>query len=461
MGCSATPQSRSHDHRSLVPRGAGMTARATLLAEALAHHSAGRLAEAEAAYARALALAPGRPTILHNLGVVTAARGQHAAALAHLDAAIAVEPEYASAHYNRGVALQQLGRSREAIGAFARAAAIDPGNSDAHRALGFGWLALGERGRALDHFARTYELRRGEDRSGAAMASLTHATRGKLQHDASQLRYLAGRRRDGKRFELLARAYDAAARDHPEAIAALSAEQVALLGEDYNTAIHMAAAPELPGGAINPALDRNGIAAAYNAHDAHAVQIDDLLTPQTLTVLRRYLLESTIWHDFSHIGGFVASYLEDGLACPLLLRIADELRGALPSILGPHPLSQAWAFKGLGGGSAVAAHADDAAVSVNLWLTPDAANLDPSGGGLVVCRAAPPEDWEIRGYDADMAVIMAFMSEHEGDALRVPYGENRAVIFESRLFHRSDAPHFAEGYENHRINLTLLFGRAA
>ena len=43
----------------------------------------------------------------------------------------------------------------------------------------------------------------------------------------------------------------------------------------------------------------------------------------------------------------------------------------------------------------------------------------------------------------------------------VPYRENRAVLFESRLFHRSDAPEFATGYENHRINLTLLFGRHA
>ena len=56
---------------------------------------------------------------------------------------------------------------------------------------------------------------------------------------------------------------------------------------------------------------------------------------------------------------------------------------------------------------------------------------------------------------------MAFMLQHEVDALQVPYAENRAVIFESRLFHRSDAPHFAEGYANHRINLTLLFGRHA
>ena len=103
---------------------------------------------------------------------------------------------------------------------------------------------------------------------------------------------------------------------------------------------------------------------------------DDLLRPRALATLRRYLLESTIWHDFSHIGGFVASYLEDGLACPLCCRSPTRLRQTFPGLLAEHPLSQAWAFKGLEGNSAVDVHADDAAISVNFWITPTAANLD-------------------------------------------------------------------------------------
>jgi hypothetical protein len=172
-------------------------------------------------------------------------------------------------------------------------------------------------------------------------------------------------------------------------------------------------------------------------------------------------LESTIWHDFSHIGGFVASYLEDGLACPLLLQIVDETRRAFPELLGAHPLTQAWAFKGLEAKAAIDAHADDAAISVNFWVTPDHANINPGRGGLVVCRAAPPVAWQVRGYDADKDAIAAFLHQHSDDSLVVPYRENRAVLFEARLFHRSDSPEFAAGYENHRINLTLLFGRTA
>jgi len=431
------------------------------VADAVAHHEAGRLDQAEAAYRDALGLAPGHPAIIHNLGVIAAAHGRHREALALFDAAIAAESQYASAHYNRASALQTLGRSRDALQSFARVCAIEPGHYDAHRALGFLWLAEGNRSRALDHFARTYELRRGEDRLGIASKSLTWAARDKLTHDAEQFRYLAERRRDRLRFEALARNYRAVAEGVPEQAVPLSDEQLDALGDDYNTAIDIVGAPEIAGRAVSARPDRDALIGRFREREAGAVWFDDLLTPEGLAALRRYLLESTIWHDFSHIGGFVASYLEDGLACPLLLQIVDEIRSALPELLGPRPLTQAWAFKGLKAAAAIAAHADDAAVSINFWVTPDRANRNPCGGGLEVCRVPPPAAWQVRGYDADMAAIAAFLDRNAGESLIVPYRENRAVLFESRLFHRSGATDFAPGYENHRINLTLLFGRRA
>jgi len=103
-------------------------------------------------------------------------------------------------------------------------------------------------------------------------------------------------------------------------------------------------------------------------------------------------------------------------------------------------------------------HADDAIVSVNFWVTPTRANLDPEHGGLVVCRAPPPDDWEIKDYDDDQKRIVTFLEQNANDSLIVPYRQNRAVVFRSRLFHHSDRPEFAAGYENHRINLTLLYG---
>jgi hypothetical protein len=41
----------------------------------------------------------------------------------------------------------------------------------------------------------------------------------------------------------------------------------------------------------------------------------------------------------------------------------------------------------------------------------------------------------------------------------IPYRANRAVIFDSDLFHETDTIEFEEGYLNRRINVTMLFGR--
>ena len=186
--------------------------------------------------------------------------------------------------------------------------------------------------------------------------------------------------------------------------------------------------------------------------------IDRLLNPPALAALRRHLLESTVWHDGEHIPGFLAAYLEDGLASPLLLQIADELRAALPGILAPHPLAQAWAFKCLTGSQGIDIHADSGAVSVNFWLTPNAANLEPDAGGLTVHRALPPEGWKIADYDRDRGRIRGFLEASDAGSLTIPYAANRAVLFRSDLFHESGRVRFRPGYVNLRINITLLFG---
>ena len=42
--------------------------------------------------------------------------------------------------------------------------------------------------------------------------------------------------------------------------------------------------------------------------------------------------------------------------------------------------------------------------------------------------------------------------------MTVPYRANRAVIFDSDLFHETDQIAFKEGYLNRRINITMLYG---
>lgn len=430
-----------------------------LLAAAAAHVEARRWPDAHSAYRAALDLAPNKITITHKLGIVAANAGDPAGALGWFDQVIAGEPTYAAAHYNRAVALLKLRRQQDAIAAFVHAAALEPDNYASHRALGFLFLAQGNRGRALDHFARTYELRRGDDRTGIARQSLEHANRSKLRHDAEQFRYLAKVRREGVRFELLARAYEAREKTIGPGIVELSLADFDMIGQDYNTAIHIAEAPEILAGAVSKGLDRQRMLRDFQQR--RVTSCDDFLSERTFASLRHYLLQSTIWHDFGHIDGFVAAYLEDGLACPLLLQIADEVRGAFPELLADYPLAQAWAFKAVAPSAAVDIHADDGAISINFWMTPSAANRSAAqGGGLALCLAPPPPDWVVRGYDEDKSRAASFVKAHASDVQVTPYRENRAVLFDSHLFHWSDAPRFAEGYEDHRINLTFVFRSA-
>lgn len=431
-----------------------------LIAEASLHHQAGRLVEAEAAYRAAIAEAPHHAGALHNLGVLLAETRRPNEAVDMFDRAIESEPTYVSAYANKASALRAIGDETAALTAYRQTIALDPGNYDAHLALGFLWMAEGRRDRALDHFARTFELRRGEDRSGLATKSLSHTTQAKLRHDADQLRHAAQGHYDSARFEALARTFEGFARAiHETGIVALSDDQLATIGDSYNTAYHMIDAPEIFSGAVNPALDRTRIIQCYRETSPGIAWFDDFLSPKALAMLQRFLLKSTLWYDFAHIDGCLAAYLEDGLACPLILQIADELRASFPEIFGDHKLTQIWAFKAIEERRGIDLHADDGVVSLNFWVTPDGANRDPDHGGLVIYGKQPPPDWKIIDYESDITAIRDYLGTGDHERTAIPYGENRAVLFDSRLFHESDRVDFAPGYENHRINITMLFGR--
>ena len=95
---------------------------------------------------------------------------------------------------------------------------------------------------------------------------------------------------------------------------------------------------------------------------------------------------------------------------------------------------------------------------MNIWIAPDEANLDPSCGGLVVYDSEAPLDWNFKLFNTDQTRIRTFLADQGSGKTAVPYGENRIVMFNSNLFHETDAIDFKPGYENRRINVTMLFG---
>lgn len=135
---------------------------------------------------------------------------------------------------------------------------------------------------------------------------------------------------------------------------------------------------------------------------------------------------------------------------------------AFPRLICSHRLTQGWAFKyDTDIAQPVNAHADSAAVNFNVWLSPDENNLDPDGGGLVVYTAVPPEGTPFTVFNHIPLHSEAERMLRETDYANhtIPHRSNRAVVFQSDLFHESGKMKWAKGYEGRRINLTLLFGK--
>jgi hypothetical protein len=186
------------------------------------------------------------------------------------------------------------------------------------------------------------------------------------------------------------------------------------------------------------------------------VVCDGLLTRAALQAVRRFCRESTFWNNIKP--GYLGSYFFDGFCSKLLLRLAWELREKLPRVIQGKPLQMMWGYKCDSTLPGLGVHADEAAVNVNFWITEDEANLDAAHGGLLVYTHDAPRDWGFAKFNNDPQAILAYLDSVGSVPIGVPYKANRAVIFDSDLFHATDRPRFREGYLSRRINLTLLYG---
>jgi hypothetical protein len=210
---------------------------------------------------------------------------------------------------------------------------------------------------------------------------------------------------------------------------------------------------------ITSTLDTNDVTGGV-------IVIDDIFQPNTLAILRTLLLHNTHWFQTKtplQFGKYVGAYIDDGLHDPIFLQIAKELHLAMPLIMQNHSLRYMWAYKyDSEWESGINIHADMAAVNVNIWLSMDNADLKQQefGGGIIIYTARPPSHWSFESYNTDTTdrVVNELLRPTNFANITIQHKPNRAVIFDSALFHQSDRYRFRKGYENGRINLTFLFG---
>lgn len=285
----------------------------------------------------------------------------------------------------------------------------------------------------------------------------------KLRHDIDQFRYLHETGILDDSFKKIIQAYiDTTNRltklGHNTRVP-LTAEDEQILGDTYGRIIHLASAPRLDK-ALSDSWNPEEVQYLYQTQRPGVVIIDDFLTKDALNYLYNFCLESTVWSGNRYANGRLGAFFFSGFNCPLLLQIAEEIRDALPELIGlRNPLRQLWGFKNtcaLPENSTI--HADFAAVNVNFWLTPTEANLDNSSGGMRIYDVDAPLSWDFTTYNERIDLIREFLSTHQHKVIRVPYKQNRAIIFNSDLFHATESVHFRPEYQSHRINITMLYG---
>ncbi len=428
----------------------------------------GKLKEAEFSLRKAIELKPNIAATHLNLGVLLKEVGKSQEAEVFIRKSIELNPNLAEAHLIHGKILKDLGNLQEAELSTRKAIELKPTLPNAHQLLGSILLHKGSQELSLKCFSESAKLLRGEKNKESNHKRFTRISKAKIKHDVEQFEYLASQCYETEKFKSIANIYKkvATAIKWPSEtkLIDLSNEHQNLLNNIYNRLIYQVEAPKLKEDVVNNSLNTEKITQNYFDHDFGLTYIDDFLSPLALDSLRKFLLGSTIWFDIKPTG-WIGAYLGSGLANPLILQIADELSKKFPKIFKDYPIKQIWAYKydsrakevdsSLSG---IHVHADPAAVNVNFWITPNEANLNPKTGGMIVYDVEAPKDWSHESYNSDVKKIREEIKRNKAKSTVIPYKENRAVVFNSDLFHETDNYEFKEGYENRRINVTILFG---
>ena len=446
----------------------------TVLQQALTLHRQGDAVAAEPLYRAVLAQQPTNGEANHNLGMLLAQQGRDAESLPLFQAALKSQPgmgqywlSYASAllatshpreaqmvlsrgqqrgfagpamdallqkaqaalqpsdvdlRFELGTAHAIEGRMQDAIAAYRETIAIAPDHAQAHFRLG---SILSETGNIAEGFAH-YMHRAALVHQGCPRRQDRPEPAHKIKHDREQAEYLA--------------------------------ERLGLGAPSLMMPFHLEDGTRLPGAAVNHANATPALVQQWQSGHPQMVVIDNFLTPPALEKLRHYCAGSTIWRR-NYDAGYIGATPEDGLACPLMAQIAEEISATFPQLIGAHGFRYLGAFKydsTLSTGTNT--HADNAAVNVNFYIAPDEANLDAESGGMDIWDVAAPSLDDMRKYNSDEAAARAFLDHSNARLTRIPHRANRAVIFKSDLFHKTSDCRFREGYLNKRINVSLLFG---
>ena len=145
--------------------------------------------EADALLARARALRPGDPALLHTVAEALRTQGRLEEAIAGYRAALELDPEYAPSHAALGIALYQTQRYAAGVATMARALALDPALPVAgslHLFMGRAWQELGDPAAAVQQYEQALRL---DPRNSEALDHLAMARFGQRRYEEALALY--------------------------------------------------------------------------------------------------------------------------------------------------------------------------------------------------------------------------------------------------------------------------------
>eukprot|EP00930_Biecheleria_cincta_P047352 TRINITY_DN32805_c0_g1_i1.p1 TRINITY_DN32805_c0_g1~~TRINITY_DN32805_c0_g1_i1.p1 ORF type:complete len:451 (+),score=65.05 TRINITY_DN32805_c0_g1_i1:98-1450(+) len=204
------------------------------------------------------------------------------------------------------------------------------------------------------------------------------------------------------------------------------------------------------------------------------VVIDDVISDASMLFLHKFATESSAFTkvDFPYLGAYLPR-----VANPITRGIANELPEMLPRVFSGIPWLMLWCYKDspfptkrsskwarwkekFGSNSSApragsTLHNDFATVNVNIMLGASDAHLE--GGGLELFLCDP-----VQGSDADPEDASEIEALAVGCAtVMIPWRPNRAVIYVSSFYHRTEPFRFKPDFPNRRTFLTFLYGKPA
>src|SRR5262245_48474279 len=222
------------------------------LQEAIQHHQAGRLVDAEKLYRRILRERPGHPAANNALGIALKDQGKLDEAAVTFQRVVNVVPDNAAAHSNLGNVLFEQGQLEKAEASYRRALALRPDLVDTLKNLGLVIVDQGRFAESTPLFRRHAVLAYGAPDSAARSREAVPPYR--ARHDQEQREYLKGSGVESK--------------------------------------FNLEEGARVSGRAVNLDQSNGEIAARWETSSPQIAVIDNLLTSEALDRLRQYCWRS-------------------------------------------------------------------------------------------------------------------------------------------------------------------------